>query len=413
MILRVLCLVCLFVAPLVSAGTITLGLNYPQTGRYAEQGREQHCAAQMAVDEINASGGILGQTVRLATRDSRSRPDIAVANVRELIVKEQAVMLFGGASSAVAIAAGKEAARHDRLYFGTLTYSNATTGAEGHRYMFRETYNAWMAARVLAKTLNSQYAGQRYFYLTADYTWGWSTEASLRRFTGTTDLQLNPGVKTPFPGARLTHFRDALKAAEASGAQVLVLVLFGDDMVRALTLAHQMGLKNKMAVVVPCLELGMAQKAGAGIMEGVIGAVPWSWQVPYQYDYPAGRKFVEAFSGRYKKRPSSSAASAYTIVYEYKDAVERAGTFDTARVIAELEGHRYRRLKDDQYWRAFDHQSVQTVYAVCGKPWQQVLQDPYRADYFELIDSLAGEEAAGTQEERTEARKAAGKPSRL
>ena len=96
-----------------------------------------------------------------------------------------------------------------------------------------------------------------------------------------------------------------------------------------------------------------------------------------------------------------------------EDAVERAGTFDTARVIAELEGHRYRRLKDDQYWRAFDHQSVQTVYAVRGKPWQQVLQDPYRADYFELIDSLAGEEAARTQEEWTEARKAAGKPPRL
>ncbi|RMF19516.1 MAG: branched-chain amino acid ABC transporter substrate-binding protein, partial [Gammaproteobacteria bacterium] len=163
---------CLLWAQAALAGTVTLGLNYPQTGRYAEQGREQHRAALMAIEEINAQGGILGQNVELATRDTRSRPKRAVANVRSLVEEDQAVMLFGGSSSAVAIAASKEAARHDRLYFGTLTYSNATTGKEGHRYMFRETYNAWMAAKVLAKTLNKAHQDQRFFYITADYTWG-------------------------------------------------------------------------------------------------------------------------------------------------------------------------------------------------------------------------------------------------
>ncbi|RMF17345.1 MAG: branched-chain amino acid ABC transporter substrate-binding protein, partial [Gammaproteobacteria bacterium] len=229
----------------------------------------------------------------------------------------------------------------------------------------------------------------------------------------TADMLEHPGVKTPFPGATLTQFRKALKEADASGAQVLVLVLFGDDMVRALTLAHQMGLKKKMTVVVPNLELGMAQQAGAGIMEGVIGAVPWTWQVPYAHGYEAGQRFVEAYSARYGKRPSSSAASAYTIVHEYKDAVERAGTFDTGKVIAALEGHTYQRLKDPQVWRAFDHQSVQTVYAVRGKPWESVMADPYRADFFELLDSLPGEAAARTRDEWVAARTAAGRPASL
>ena len=90
-------------------------------------------------------------------------------------------MLFGGASSAVAIAAGKRAREHGLLYFGTLTYSNDTTGKDGQRYLFRECNSAWMSARVLGQYLAKTLPGKRYFYVTADYTWGTTSESSLRQ----------------------------------------------------------------------------------------------------------------------------------------------------------------------------------------------------------------------------------------
>jgi hypothetical protein len=152
----------------------------------------------------------------------------------------------------------------------------------------------------------------------------------------------------------------------------------------------------------------MAQSAGAGPMEGVLGALPWSWQVPYKFNFEKGKKYVEAYSKRYNSYPSTSGASAYTILHEYKAAVERAGSFESADVIMELEGHAYTSLKDKQIWRGFDHQSTQTVYAVKGKPAAEVNKDKFKQDFFEIISSIPRNRAAITESEWIENRKKAG-----
>lgn len=403
----------LLVSTLASAEALKIGLNYPQTGRYKDQGLQQRLGAFLAVDEINEAGGVMGRPLELVIRNTRGEPARGAKNTAELIDREGVEMVFGGVSSAVAIASGKAARDRNTLYFGTLTYSNATTGSEGHEYMFREPYNAWMTAKALSQYLKRNHAGQEYFYITADYTWGWSVEKSVRKFSDTEDTAQHQGVKTPFPRALITDFREALEQAEASGAKVLMMVLFGDDMVRALNVAYEMGLTEKMQIVVPNLTLGMARQVGPTIMEGIVGGSPWVWNAPYELNYPRGKTFVEAFSKRYEMRPSTAAASAYSIVYQYKDAVERAGTTDSRALIKALEGHRYTFLKDEQYWRAFDHQNVQTVYVVKVKPRNTIIEDEYSADYFSIIDSMKGDEAAQTREEWEARRREAGKPLTL
>ena len=398
----------LFISTGASAAVVKIGLNYPKTGPYSVQGLAQRRAAELAVDEINQAGGILGRNVELVIRDSQSKADLAKKNVVDLIDNEGVEMIFGGSSSAVAIAGGKAAKSRGKLYFGTLTYSNATTGVQGHKYIFRECYNAWMGAKVLSEYLKEHFSGKRYFYVTADYTWGWTTEASIRKFSRTLDKKRHKRVLTPFPGATRKNFQEALTKAAASRAEVLVLVLFGKDMADAVKLATEMGLKKKMSIVVPNLTLGMAASAGPKVMEGVVGALPWSWKVPFTYNYTKGMAFVEDFGIKYKSYPSTSAASAYTIMYQYKEAVERAGGFDTKAVIEMLEGHKYTLLKDEQVWRAFDHQSIQTVYAVRCKPEAQVLKDKYKQDYFEIIKAMAGEKAARSKDRWARTRKATG-----
>ncbi|UZD64394.1 ABC transporter substrate-binding protein [Marinobacter sp. AN1] len=395
------------------AETLKLGLNYPQSGRYQDQGLQQRLGAFLAVEEINQQGGILGQPVELVIRNTRSDPERGARNTADLIDNHDVQMVFGGVSSAVAIASGKAAKERDRIYFGTLTYSNATTGSAGHTHMFREPYNAWMSAKALGAYLSEEFSDSEYYYITADYTWGWSVEESLRQFTGTTDTSAHPGITTPFPTALTSDFQAALDEAAASDADVLALVLFGDDMVRAINIAYSMGLHKRMQIVVPNITLGMARQVGPTIMEGVIGAAPWVWNLPAEKGYERGEAFVKAFSDRYEMRPSSAAASAYSIVHQYKDAVERAGTTRTAAVIRALEGHRYSLLKDEQEWRAFDHQNVQSVYVVKLRPREQVLADEYSANYFEIVYSLPGNEAARTLEEWQSDRRKAGMPLTL
>lgn len=395
-----------------AAEPITLGLSYPRTGTYKEEGLAQMRGALLAIDELNAEGGVLGRPLRISSRDDASRPAKAVRNVDKL-ADEGAAMLFGGSSSAVAIAASKRAKERGLIYFGTLTYSNDTTGKDGHRYMFRECNSAWMSARVLGDYLHKTIPNKRYFYITSNYTWGLTTEDSLRKTTDSTDEARHPSVKVPFPGARLSDYQDALAQAAESDAEVLALVLFGDEMVHAMQIAHHLGLHKRMQIVVPNLTQSMVEDAGPSIMEGVIGTEPWTWRVPELEKSEAGMAFVKHFSERYQMYPSSSAASAYSIVHQWADAVKRTRSLDSEAIIQALEGYRYSLLKDQQEWRAFDHQNVQTVYAVKVKPREEVMKDQFKQDYFEIVDRMSGDRAAPTLAEWQAERKAAGQPITL
>ncbi|MGD0584241.1 MAG: ABC transporter substrate-binding protein, partial [Oryzomonas sp.] len=88
---------------------VKIGLSYPETGPYAKQGLDQRRAADMAVEEINAAGGILGKKVQLVYRDTKSNPKVARGNAVELFDNEAVPMILGGSSSAVAIATGEVA----------------------------------------------------------------------------------------------------------------------------------------------------------------------------------------------------------------------------------------------------------------------------------------------------------------
>ncbi len=393
--------------------TVKIGFNYPKTGPYSFEGIAQLNGAKMATEEINTAGGIMGKKIELVIRDSESKPEVSAKNVEELIDRENCQMIFGGSSSAVAIAGGKAAKSRGRIYFGTLTYSNETTCEEGHKYMFRECYNAWMGAKVLSDYLRAHHSGAKYFYIVADYTWGWTTEESIRTFSLTLDRKRHKRTLTPFPGATDEDFKAALSKAADAKPDVIVLILFGKDMSGALTLATEMGMKKNISFVVPNLTLSMAAAAGPKVMEGVVGALPWCWNVPYNYDFKKGKEFVEKYAAAYNCYPTTSSASAYTILYEYKSAVERAKSFETKAVIAALEEHEFTLLKDRQQWRKFDHQCIQTVYAVKCRPESEVIKDKFKQNYFEITSKMPGEEAAPDYERWLEERKKAGKPNEL
>ena len=121
-----------------ASDTVKIGLNYPKTGPYSVQGLDQWRATELAVDEINAAGGIMGKKVEISWRDSQSKPPLSSKNVAELIDQEGAKMVFGGSSSGVAIASGKVCNEKNIPFFGTLTYSTATTGKAGLKTKFTQ-----------------------------------------------------------------------------------------------------------------------------------------------------------------------------------------------------------------------------------------------------------------------------------
>ncbi len=230
------CLLLTLVAASAQASeTIRLGLNYPSTGNYKSEGLELRRGALLAVEEVNRRGGVLGQPLELISRNSAAREEKALANI-DRFATQGVRMIFGGATSEEAIAAGKRARQLGLLYFPTLGYANEITGREGHRHLFRETNSAWMSARVLGEYLSWHLPNRRYYYISLDDAWGHSMEQALREATKSRDRARHGYTRIPAHGARHDDYLAALKKAEASNADVLVVVLLGQDLVQTMRL---------------------------------------------------------------------------------------------------------------------------------------------------------------------------------
>lgn len=396
----------------IAAESVIIGLSYPRTGAYKEEGLAQMRGALLAIEEINAKGGLLGRSVQLNSRDSSARPDRAERNVDKFI-QDGAAMIFGSVSSAEAVAAGKRARQGQTLYFATIGYADDVTQENGHNYIFRESSSATMTGRALGSYLSKNHVNQTYAYVTADYSWGHSAEAAIRANTNTQDTGKHTRILVPFPGSRQSDFIDALTQVQHSDAQVLALVLYGKDLVRAMRIVHSMGLKDKVQVVVPHLIQTAIEGAGPSVMEGVIGVEHWIWRVPELENSDKGMAFVENFNNKYEMYPSSAAASAYTVVHQWAEAVRRANSFTSINVIRALEDHEYKLLKDTAQWRNFDHQNAQTVYVVRANQREQVMEHPSRQDYYEIMQRVTVDRTAISYDEWANIRRNHSLPTNL
>ena len=376
-----------------AAKPIHLGLNYPSTGNYKSEGLELRRGAMLAVEQINQGGGVLGRPLELVSLNSAARAEKAQANV-ERFASQGAAMVFGGANSEEALSAGQRARELGLLYFPTLGYANEITGRDGHRHLFRESNSAWMSARVLGEYLSWHMPNRRYYYISLDDAWGRSMEQALREATKSRDRARHGYSKIAERGARRGDYLAALQKAAASEADVLVIVLLGEDLVQTMRLAQTLDLGKRMQIIVPNLTQSIVEQAGPMVMEHVIGTEAWTWRVPKLVESAAGQAFVDRYIAQHQAYPGSTAASAYGIVQQWAAAAQRAGKLDSAAVIAAMENHRYRLLKDEQYWRDFDHQNVQSIFAVRVRSRSEIMQDRFKQDYFTIIHRMDGEEAA-------------------
>ena len=389
------CMVMLSLSPAhaVTQDEVIIGLNLPLSGPYVLQGKDQLNSYALAKEEIDAAGGILGKKIKFLIADSKSDPKVAVENVKRFIA-EGVDMVTGGSSSGVAVAVSALCQQEKKLFMATLTYSNDTTGKDAHRHTFRETYTAWQSAVALGRYLKKNFPNKKYFYVTSDYTWGWTTRDSMKKFTGSeaaTDVLIKLGTPIDSP-----LYRDAVRKAIDEKAEVLVLVLFGRDMMAGLQACTELGVKDKMQIVVPNLELNMGMGAGLQANAGILGAMPWYWEVPYKYGFDKGKAFVEKYRKRYGSAPCNGGATAYTNLMLYKWAVEQTKSFEPKNLIRALEGHTFVGLKDQETFRPWDHQAIQSVYVVRGRD-PKAMKEAW--DIYEIMDAYSGEDLLPNEKE--------------
>ena len=126
-----------------------------------------------------------------------------------------------------------------------LTHSNDTTGKDKRRYGFRHFFNAYMSGKALGPVLAKEMGkDRRAYHLTADYTWGWTQEESIKNSTEALGWKTVAAVRTPLGAGDFSQY---ITPVLNSGADVLILNHYGKDMVNSLTQAVQFGLRDKPA----------------------------------------------------------------------------------------------------------------------------------------------------------------------
>ncbi len=366
-----------------TGSTVTLGFNVPQSGVYADEGADQLRALQLAVEHLNGEGdggmmptfsskalkgnGILGKKVQFVTGDTQTKTDAARASARSMIEKDGAVMITGGSSSGPAVAVQALCQEAGVIFMAGLTHANDTTGKDRRRNGFRHFFNSYMSGAALAPVLKNAYgADRKAYYLTADYNWGYTTEKAISQATEGVGWETVNKVLTPLGAG---DFSSYIAPVLKSGADVLVLVHYGGDMVNSLTNAVQFGLRDAQAngknfeIVVPLYSRLMAKGAGDNV-KGIFGSTNWHWSLPDE----GSKAFTKSFGTKYGFPPSQAAHTVYCQAILYADAVERSGSFHPCGVVEALEDFNFDGLGNGPtLYRADDHQCFKDVLVVRGK----------------------------------------------
>jgi ABC-type branched-subunit amino acid transport system substrate-binding protein len=364
---------------------ITIGLNVPQSGPYAEQGQDQLRAYHLAIEEINAKGGIMGMKIKTTEGDDQTKAGVATENAQRMIERDGAVMITGGSSTGTAVAVSGLCQQKKTIFMATLTHGDETTNQNCHKHTFRRYNDAYMSAQSLAKTLVTKYGTGKWFHITADYAWGHSVFENITAVVEPKGAKTIKNVLTPFPGTK--DFSPMLQQAQAAKPDVLVVTEFGADMVTCINQAAQFGLTKSTKILVPLVDEYMA-KGTKDNFDNVVSTAPWYWKY-HETKYPGAKKFVDAFSAKYPGlKPSNGAETAYADIYIYKMAVEKAGSIDPAKVIAVLESTRFQFTKEQEWYRKEDHQGVNSCLVLEGIPENQ--RGPGGFDFAKVLEVHEG-----------------------
>ncbi len=351
------------------------GFNVPTSGPYSAEGEDELRAYNLAKKHLNNGGGwvdsqfddlsgdgVLGMQIDSVKGDTATDADTATQSASRMVNRDGVIMFSGGSSSAVAIAQQGVAQDNKVQFMCCLTHSNDTTGKDCVRYSFREVFNAYMTGQALAPVVTEEYGKNKKFYqLYADYTWGQTQQASMKKFFEEAGWTQVDSVATPLGTSDYSSY---LSEAANSDADVLFLNHYGLDGSTSLTQAVDAGIDQNMEIVVPLYNRPMAQAAG-GAIEGIFGTIAWDSQI----DNKPTKQFTKAFQNEYDRIPSGPAQLAYAQTLNYAAAVERAGTFYPPEVIKQLEGYEYDNVgMGPELMRKCDHQAQRAVPVARGLP---------------------------------------------
>jgi branched-chain amino acid transport system substrate-binding protein len=344
-----------------TAKPIKVGLIDCYTGGAAAFTKPALVAWNMVVDEFNAKGGLNGRKIELITRDSKFKADEAASHARELILKERVDFLAGTVSSSAALAVSEFARKKKKLFMVHISRSHRITGELGHKYIFRGCPSAGIEGLA-----GGYYAATKpltkWYIIGDDYEYGHSIAdnfwAGLKKH--------KPGVQLvgqAWPKLKETDYTPYLTALRAKKPDAVYAAFGASGLISFMKQAKLFGLFEELPVYAFALADSLFPKVLKENMPiGAYAAGNYLWYYP---ETPANKAFVKEYlayttkMGKPDPYPSGIGAfGGYCSAKFLTEAILKAGSVDTQKVIKALEGLTIDTAIGPIRMRGCDHQAV-------------------------------------------------------
>lgn len=363
--------------PADAAETIKLGGLLPLSGRAADLGITCKQGAELAVEEINAQGGVLGRKLELLVADSKATVQEATSIAKRYVQKDRVNILFGVVSSAVSLAIGEIAKQEKVVFMDTVGSTDTLTKEKWNRYVFRSGTCNSQEANSLALYAAKDKKLVRYYNIGPDYEYG----RTMWEIFKTRVKEQNPKaefVGEQWPKLFVPDYTPFINAILSAKPDAVFCTLWGGDLVAFIKQAKPYGLFDKMKwIVATGADLTVVKQLGKEMPAGIIA------DQRYYFHWPNTKRnqaFVKAYYAKYKDYPSAWAAEGYDGVYFLAEAMRKAKSTDTEKLVAALEGLSIDAPRGKATLRKEDHQLAcdfmvgettfvkEYPFAIVGKP---------------------------------------------
>jgi branched-chain amino acid transport system substrate-binding protein len=359
---------------------IRIGHLTPRTGFLGPLGEFAVQAADMAVDEINAAGGVNGRKIELLKEDSVN-PQTASTKAERMIERDKVACIVGEISSASGLTISQVAERTKTLFVNTGCNSDELRGKGCKRYMFHIESQNSMYVKTCGRSLLAQglVKVKRWFSLTADYAFGHDLLRVAKRFMAASGGDFAADKLVPTDA---TDFSPLLLEIRSAKPDLVISNLAGNQMTNFLKQYSEFGLDFPVAGF--GFDTALAWAAGKG---NFIGNWPVVWH--HLIDTPATKKFVADFTKRYGKPPENQAWGDYNAMKLIAQAMAETKSIDSTKLVEHFEkGAKFPLMKTREgYFRKSDHQMMHEMYTVQALPPAQV-KNPY--DIFKSSPPVPG-----------------------
>ena len=338
-----------------SGAPITIGMVAELSGPLGFFGQETSRAAQIIVNQTNASGGILGRPLKLVVRDSKSTVNEAVRHARDLAFTDNVDILMHSINSAECIGVASVAKQARKIMFSSCGHDDLT-GKEGAKYIFRipnitARTQGYAAAEYVAKTLKP--AGNRFYTIAHDFAFPRGSVDNFKAY-----------LKTAMPAVQYVG-ENWPKVTEASYASFITAMIEAkpDVVYYAWAIGIPFWQQSASYELPKKFALVSSYWGGADDLQrlskdsiptgAVMGGFPW-----YAIEGPLNEKFVSDFRAAHNAPPFTPAYFQLITMQALRTGIEKAGTIEADALIAALEGLRFDSILGPITIRPFDHQGT-------------------------------------------------------